>query len=493
MSDFGFDWQEILEENGLPSDLEAEKAILGSTQLNNRLAEQIADLLDENDFYLEPNRLIFRSICSLVEKGTRIDAITIGDVLRAQGSFERVGGITYIASLTDGIPRTDSIEPYARILRQKAKERQLIATLNTSLGRIVAGEDREAIIADIKQFCVREIESNNKTFMGFYNSLDDFFNGKIIKLEEIIHGIHRGEVGELAAVTNYGKSTLLLNLALSLASGEECLPLFPHATTIRCVIYVDGENSPSRLRSDLLTMLHQVTNYELARENLKLVIDGHIDGFPLNLSKSQHLNRLIAFGQKHKADLIVIDPVGSIFELYNENDNAEVTRRIMNPLKTLAREVDCAVIFSHHIGKSAETQTGEGAYKGRGGSAFGALSRVVFTIEKDQKHGANYIVLKCAKSKGAIFDPVLMKLNQETRWFEPCAEKPIEPAKPPTAQEIAAFVAASIEVSTQEIKKHFAGRGSVRTISDRIQNAQRAGLIFKANQKAPWRFGTSKK
>jgi replicative DNA helicase len=486
-----YDWQAVLDENGLPCDLEAEKTILGSTQLNNDLIAEIATL-SEDHFSIESHRLIRRSMLNLHQQGMGIDPVTLGADLRARDLFEQVGGATYLASLIDGVPRTDTLEPYVRILKQKAKERRLIERFNQSIFRLVDGDEPGTILADMERFCTQESEPNTKAFPGFYESLDDFFSAEFEDPEAIIYGIHRGEVGELAAVTNYGKSTLLLNLCLSMAGGQMCLPLLPYAPDPRRVIYVDCESSASRLRSDIRVMLRNISNPRLARENFKPVVDADIDGFPLNLSQSSHLKRLMEVGKKHKADLIVIDTVGSAFELHNENDNAEVTRRVMNPLKKMARELNCAVIFCHHIGKATETQTGEGAYKGRGGSAFGALSRVVFTIEKDQKHGAGYIVLNCAKSKGVMFEPVLMKLNQETRWFELCAEKPAEPPKPPTAAEIAEFVGGRVEVRTEEIKQYFAGRGSSRTISDRLQEAERVGLIFKPNQKAPWRLCNGK-
>lgn len=101
-------------------------------------------------------------------------------------------------------------------------------------------------------------------------------------------------------------------------------------------------------------------------------------------------------------------------------------------------------------------------------------------------------MLNCPKIKGQAFEPVLMKLNQETRWFDLCDEKPEARPEPLTAQDVANFVAESVEARSGDIKKHFAGRGSVRTIADRIADAERLGLIAKANQKAPWRLCNEK-
>jgi RecA-family ATPase len=328
---------------------------------------------------------------------------------------------------------------------------------------------------------------------GVYPSLGAFFEADIEEPEEILFGVHRGEVAGLLAMTNYGKSTALLNATLSLAAGEACWPLVPEASEPRRILYIDSESPATCARADLRKMIHGVTNSRVAKENFVIVVDASINGEPLNLSRNEHFKRIVALGKIHRADLVIVDTAASTFELQDENSNAEVTKRVMNPLKRLAREVNCAVFFTHHIGKGNETQTGEAAYRGRGASAFGALSRVIFTIERDAKKGTEYIVLSCAKIKGQPFEPVLMKLNMDTRWFEICAERPESKPESLTAQDVAAFVAEQIEARTKDIKNHFKDRASARTVADRIADAEHLGLIMKPNEQAPWSLCNGKK
>jgi hypothetical protein len=240
-------------------------------------------------------------------------------------------------------------------------------------------------------------------------------------------------------------------------------------------------------------MLRGISNSKVSRENFALVVDASINGSPLSLSRPDHFKWIVALAKSHKADLVVVDTAASAFELQDENSNAEITRRVMNPLKQLASLAGCAVIFTHHIGKANETQSGEAAYKGRGASAFGALSRTIFTIEKDAKKGQEYVVLSCAKVKGQPFEPVLLKLNRDTRWFEMCSDGPSAKPEPLTAQEVAAFVGKRKEARTAEICEHFEQRAGRRTIEDRIREAERLGLITKEHQKAPWRFRNDEK
>jgi hypothetical protein len=401
-----------------------------------------------------------------------------------------VGGVEYLASLADGVPRADNIEYYCRIIKYKARERQAIANLHHGITEIVEGEDELDVIIERVQSRlakVSETGGKNQAITGLYTTLDDLFNAQIEEPEEIIFGLHRGEVAELSAVTNYGKTTLLYNTALSIAAGQKLEPLVPIVPKPRRVLYLDSESPASRSRADLKTMLKDLSDSKEARANFAIVVDAVLDGTPLNLSNPTHFNWIVALAKELQVDLAVIDTAASAFQLQDENNNAEITRRVMNPLKRLAREADCAVIFTHHIGKANETQTGEAAYKGRGASAFGALSRVVFTLERDTKKGPEYIMLSCAKPKGGSFEPALLKLNRETRWFDLCAEPLQAKSGPPTAQEIADFVAEQVEARTEDISNQFKDRAAHRTIVHRVIEAERLRLIERPNRKAPWR------
>jgi replicative DNA helicase len=78
----------------------------------------------------------------LSESGSPIDLITLGDELRKSADFERVGGATYISSLIDGVPRTDSVVPYARIVTEKSLRRKLILASN-QIEALAMGEDEQ--------------------------------------------------------------------------------------------------------------------------------------------------------------------------------------------------------------------------------------------------------------------------------------------------------------------------------------------------------------
>lgn len=481
-------WQNVIDEQGLPRDIETEKVIFGSILLDNDLMDSATTQLEESDFHLETHRHIWQSLLSLERQNIPLNFITLGADLEERSQLEKVGGRTFLASLTDGVPRTDTIEPYARILKRKSRERKLYIQFNHALNQLAEGGEVEDIVANVKQFCESINEPEAYASTGIYKSLSDFFYADLNEPEQIFLGIRRGEVVAFDAVTNQGKSTILLNLCLSMAGGQACIPLAPDSVIPRRILFVDCESPASMLRDDIKHMLKQIYNNELADGNFRTIVDCILRGKPLCLTRPDHFEQVIKWAKALKTDVVVIDTVASAFEVQDENSNAEITRRVMNPLKRLAREANCAVIFTHHIGKSGETQSGEGAYKGRGASAFGALSRTVYSLEKDASKGSGYVVLSCPKSKGATIEPTLLKLNKETRWFEVCGDKPTEKPQPPTAEEIADFIA-DAEHGTEEICEHFKDRASEKTIRNRIKAAESMGLISKPNKQAKYRIG----
>ena len=216
--------------------------------------------------------------------------------------------------------------------------------------------------------------------------------------------------------------------------------------------------------------------------NLLIWVDGEIDGEPISFNRSEHLETLSRIVRKDEVGLVVIDTVSSAFDIRKENENGDVTTWVMKPLIGLARSCNCAAVFAHHHGKPSESG-GVQAYYGRGASAFGALSRTVLTLRKDETKGQGYVMLELAKSKGSQFEPTLLKLNRETRWFEQCGETPTPSRKEVSVTEIVEWVTQQGgQGKTGEIVEAFLSRVSESTIKGRLADALEKGLLIQEKQ-----------
>ena len=94
-----------IQENGLPSDVGAEKAMLGGIVRENKLLAQAQSLLEKSDFFLDSHRRIFDAMVCLKRPSNSIDSVM----------FCRLG-----------IERIRSNTPSARIGRRSELERRIL-------------------------------------------------------------------------------------------------------------------------------------------------------------------------------------------------------------------------------------------------------------------------------------------------------------------------------------------------------------------------------
>src|SRR5260370_25696501 len=113
-------------DRGLPASAEAERAVLGAILLDNQAYPQAAEFLRAEDFSLDSHRRIYLRMMELAESCRAIDFVTLTEQLGQHKEIESVGGMTYVTSLTDGLPGVKNIEQYVKSVKDKALGRGLI-------------------------------------------------------------------------------------------------------------------------------------------------------------------------------------------------------------------------------------------------------------------------------------------------------------------------------------------------------------------------------
>jgi replicative DNA helicase len=110
-----------------PQAREFEEAILGALMLEKDAYSIISEILRPECFYDKTHELIFTAIQNLAIYQKPIDMLTVVDQLRNMGKLEAVGGISYIAQLSQKVVSSAHIEYHARIVAQKSIARELIS------------------------------------------------------------------------------------------------------------------------------------------------------------------------------------------------------------------------------------------------------------------------------------------------------------------------------------------------------------------------------
>ena len=110
--------------------LEAEKAVLGACLIRQAAVGEVAGTLGADDFFRQAHTAIWRAIRRLDDAGRTVDLLIIRDELARVELIDAVGGPAYVASLTDGVPRSTNVRAYAAIVVELAGKRRLKRALD---------------------------------------------------------------------------------------------------------------------------------------------------------------------------------------------------------------------------------------------------------------------------------------------------------------------------------------------------------------------------
>lgn len=231
--------------NGLPVSQDAERSLLGGVMLDPDHIVALRSQIAAGDFALEQHRQIFRAMVALDDKQIPADMVTLRQQLMETKRLESVGGIAYLASLTEGMPRYASLDRYVEIIREKAALRSLaemaqnvaakvadgtfpshdvIDAVQADLERIVDGSEDmlepiigRTIVSTFDALCKARHEDTRHDGVSFgLASLDDYTAG----------GMRNGEVTIVGARSGVGKSSLMCQTAVANARAGVPVHLF---------------------------------------------------------------------------------------------------------------------------------------------------------------------------------------------------------------------------------------------------------------------------
>ncbi len=111
----------------LPSNLEAEEAVLGCLLGWPEVASENVGKLGSTDFLTVKNAVVFEAIRSLVNDGTLPDVISVANRLESMGKTEDAGGRVRLGDLATKIVTDAGFDHYVAIVKDKATRRALMS------------------------------------------------------------------------------------------------------------------------------------------------------------------------------------------------------------------------------------------------------------------------------------------------------------------------------------------------------------------------------
>jgi len=155
----------IVQINGhrlLPQAPEAEKGLLASFMLAPREVGSmcVQKRTKADSFHIPAHGTVFGVLMELWNKGEPINFITVGQMLRDKGEFDRVGGNPFVSGLFTYLPSGAEAAHYLSIVEEKALKRRIIQVCTNVAAR--AWEDQDEAPA-ILEDCEREVMSIQRT------------------------------------------------------------------------------------------------------------------------------------------------------------------------------------------------------------------------------------------------------------------------------------------------------------------------------------------
>lgn len=357
-----------------PSNVDAERAVLGSILLKPDVCDDVALVVRPEDFADEAHETLYRHLIELHDGGKRIDATIVLERLRNQGDLEKIGGAALLAEVLEAVPHAAHAVHYAQIVRDKSllrslidagtdilrdaydsvdEPRQLLSRAEEKIFAILerrASTDAQPIASVLESVMVRmDARMKHEQAIG---GVETGFTD----LDTLCGGLHNSELIILAARPSMGKTAFATNIAEHVSIGTQ-----------KPVLFVSLEMACLELADRLLCSAAQVNGHRLrngtiSQEDRRRLVQksAEIGTAPLYIDDTpgRTLTEIAAVARRLKRKqgltLVVIDYL-QLIEPDNPRDpRQEQVARIARRLKLMSRELDIPVLCLAQLNRQAE-------------------------------------------------------------------------------------------------------------------------------------------
>jgi replicative DNA helicase len=367
-------------EKGLPTNVDAERFVLGSILLDDTLYVEAAGTLEADDFSLESHRRIFKRMGELQERGEKIDRITVANELMKFNELEACGGLSYLVELDDGLPQIPNLDSYIRIVKDKAVLRRIIFASQHMMNRALAGEEEpDEILAGAEETLLKLGEARMKS--GLLNAgqiLEDYEGGVnafldpskrikgigtgFTKFDELTGGLHGGDLVIVAGRPSMGKTALALNIAQHVAlKNKQTVAIFSlemsKESLLTRMLCSAARVDSQKFRAGYLNQEERRKLNHALHELVQAPL--YIDDTPGAHLMDMHAKLRRLQTERHHLGLVIVDylqlmTAGARFE----NRNQEVSA-LSRGMKMLAKELNAPVMVLSQLSRAVENRQGD--------------------------------------------------------------------------------------------------------------------------------------
>ena len=370
-------------ENKLPSNIEAEQALIGSILVNNDIIDEISNLLKAEKFFDPVHKKIFKVIETLNNKGMIANPITLKNYFENLNELDEVGGAEYLVKLTRFSSSSKQATDYAKIVHENFVKRELLEISNVisedSLD-INLDKSSENIIEDAEKslFDLAERGNFSQSFLQFNQAIDQTISmaksaiksdqgivgvpSGLTALDEKLGGLHKSDLVIIAGRPSMGKTALATNIAYHAAKN-----IF-EKNEKSSVAFFSLEMSSEQLSTRILSEQSRIQSNDIRRgraseEQLNRFIETsrNIYDLPLYIDETPAItistmsNRARRIKRLFGLSLIVVDYIQLMkTNVKKYEGRVQELSEITQGLKALAKELSVPVLALSQLSRAVE-------------------------------------------------------------------------------------------------------------------------------------------
>ncbi len=363
----------------LPSDIEAEQAVLASCLLSEDACYEITISLKPEQFYRTAHQRIYENVLAMVRDGLRADVISLADKLQASGDLEASGGRSYLADLHGNTFALTNWRHHMEIVKRTAIQRELIrAAAEINALAYNAPDDLNEVVDSAEQTLFNVTEKRvSSSFKKMDSLVDDAYTelSKIASqgdsivgvptgfrdVDELFHGFRGGDLVILAARPGVGKTAFALNLATNAAKAGVAVAFFSLEMSagqlVQRIIGAEARVNLSKLRSGKVQEgdWGQIADASATLSALEMYIDD-TPGLSIMEARAKARRELRHIVGTDRKGIIVIDYLQLMQPptVRRDGNRAVEVGEISRGLKVLAKEMDMPVIALSQLNRAVE-------------------------------------------------------------------------------------------------------------------------------------------
>jgi hypothetical protein len=358
----------VLDDDRVPThDLQAEESLLGAA-LQSRDAIAVAvGLCRPSDFYRPAHKHIFSAMSSLYERGEHVDLVTVEDQLRRDGLLEEAGGRGELIALHANTPALLGARRYAGIIADWAAARSVQTILSELDLAAAMGNLREAAPGAVERLLALRLGPARTAAQLVIEDIATVV-ARVDDTQDVrwlARPVWPGDAyGMLGASMKVGKTWIMLDLAVAVASGGAWLGTYPVETPGPVLVFL-GEGGERKM----VRRLRAIAESKGAPlTDLPLWLCHRAP----NLTSADHLAEIRQEVQRRRPALVIVDP------LYLAAGNAKseslfAMGDVLVGLQVLCQEVGASLVISHHWNRKTGTGDGPERMTGAGPAEWGRV------------------------------------------------------------------------------------------------------------------------